>query len=126
RKASLKGEGENGRWMSPLNSLIIPKLGGEAIEELDQHRLREVLEPVWHSKAETARKALNRMNLTLVHAAALGLSVDLQATMKARALLGKQRHEEKHIPSLPYSEAPGFYRWLLTQDGVPAKALRLL
>ena len=81
RKAELKGDGEAGRWMSPLAVHILPKLGTQPIEELDQHLLKEVLEPIWHEKPDTAGKALNRVGLALKHAAALGLDVDLQATM---------------------------------------------
>ena len=93
---------------------------------MDQHLLRRVLEPIWHTKADTARKAANRINLTLKHAAALGLDVDLQAVMKARALLGKQRHEVQHIPSIPYVKAPKFYQWLATNELTSALALRFL
>lgn len=70
--------------------------------------IKRILDPIWHEKAETATKCLNRLSLTLKHAAALGLEVDLQATMKARALLGKQRHEVTHIPAMPYAEVPAF------------------
>jgi integrase len=126
RKAELKGDGEAGRWMSPLTVHVIPKIGNYPIEEVDQHVLRDLLAPLWHTKTEAAAKALNRMGLTLKHAAALGLDVDLQATMKTRALLGKQRHTLEHIPSLPYDEAPEFYKWLLATDGVSALALRFL
>jgi len=126
RKAQLKGDGEAGRWMSPLNVHVIPKIGTLAIEKLDQHELKTLLDPIWHDKPESAVKSLNRLNLTLQHAAALGIDVDLQACMKARALLGKQRHEEKHIPSLPYADAPEFYKWLVGQESVPARALRFL
>lgn len=126
RKAELKRDGDAGRWLSPLNVHVIPKLGKRAIEDIDQHILKEILEPIWHEKPEAAAKALNRMSLTLKHAAALGLNVDLQATMKARALLGKQRHTVEHIPSLPYPEAPAFYKWLSTVEGVSALALRFL
>lgn len=66
------------------------------------------------------------MNLTLKHAAALGLDVDMQAVLKARALLGKQRHEVRHIPSIPYMEAPAFYQWLTTRDFTSSLALRFL
>ena len=66
------------------------------------------------------------MNLTLKHAAALGLDVDLQATMKARALLGKQRHETQHVPSLPYADAPGFYAMLRSKSQMSCLALRFL
>ncbi len=126
RQAELKNDGQAGRWLSPLSVHVIPKIGTMAVEDVDQHVLKKTLEPIWHEKADTARKAMNRMNLTLKHAAALGLDVDLQAVMKAQALLGKRRHETKHIPSLPYQEAPKFYRWLTQQNFSSAFALRFL
>lgn len=126
RKAELKKDGDAGRWMSPLSVHVIPRIGSYPVEQIDQHVLKELLGPLWHTKPEAASKALSRLNLTLKHAAALGLDVDLQATMKTRALLGKQRHVVEHIPSLPYQEAPAFYRWLSGIEGVSALALRFL
>ena len=73
RQAELKGDGKAGRWMSPLAKHIIPKIGKHPVEEVDQHILKQTLEPIWHTKADTARKALNRINLSLKHAAACGL-----------------------------------------------------
>ncbi|MDB5615056.1 MAG: phage integrase-like protein contains catalytic core domain, partial [Devosia sp.] len=92
RKAELKGDGIAGRWFSPLELHILPKLGETPVSDLEQTAIRDALAPIWHAKAETARKALNRLSICMHHAAALGLDVDLQATEKARALLGKQRH----------------------------------
>ncbi len=126
RQADLKGDGMAGRWMSPLSVHIIPKIGNRAIEDLDQHMLKSVLEPIWHTKPDTARKAMNRINLTIQHAAALGLEVDMQATLKAKALLGKRRHERKHIPSMPYQDAPAFYRMLGCRGTGCCPALRFL
>lgn len=126
RKAELKDDGAAGRWMSPLKTHIIPKIGKLPIEDVDQHALKRVLDPIWHEKTEAAAKALQRMNLTLKHAAALGLDVDLQATMKARALLGKQRHRVTHIPSMRYQDTPELYQWLTKQRGAAALALRFL
>jgi integrase len=126
KKAELKRDGDAGRWMSPLNVHVISKLGAVPIEDVDQHQLLDVLRPIWHDKSDSARKALNRLNMTLKHAAALGLNVDLQAPMKARALLGKQRHTAEHIPSLPYADAPAFYASLVGSEGIAALALRFL
>lgn len=126
RKAELKGDGEAGRWMSPLKVHVIPKIGSKAIEDIDQHLLKDLLSPIWHVKPQAASKALNRVNLTLKHAAALGLDVDLQAPMKTRALLGKQRHTVKHIPAMPYSEVPAFYMYLQAETGITALALQFL
>lgn len=125
RKAELKGDGKAGRWLSPLENHVIPKLGKLPVADIDQVDIRDCLAPIWHTKAETARKALNRLHLCLKHAAALGLQVDLQAPDKARALLGKSRHRAKNIPALAWQETPAFY--LSLSDGtVTHLALRLL
>ena len=88
RKAELKGDGKAGRWFSPLELHILPKLGKMPVSEIDQRDIRDALAPIWHEKSETARKAMNRLGICIKHAAALGLDVDIQATEKAKALLG--------------------------------------
>lgn len=125
RKAELKGDGKAGRWFSPLELHILPKLGGIPVSELDQRDIRDTLAPIWHDKADTARKAMNRLSICLRHAAALGLDVDLQATDKARALLGKSRHTVTNIPALNWREVPAFYQ-SLSAGTVTELALRLL
>ena len=125
RKAELKGDGTAGRWFSPLQIHVLPKLGGVPVDELDQRDIRDTLAPIWHTKAETARKALNRLAIVLRHGAAMGLDVDLQATEKAKALLGKSRHEAKHIPALPWQDVPTFYA-SLSEPTPTHLALRLL
>jgi integrase len=125
RKAELKGDGKAGRWFSPLELHILPKLGKTPVAEIDQTSIRDVMSPIWHTKAETARKALNRLAIVMRHAAALGLEVDLQATDKARALLGQQRHKAGNIPALPWAEVPAFYV-SLAEPTITHLALRLL
>ena len=88
RNAELKGDGVAGRWFSPLELHILSKLGRMPVGEIDRTDIRDAVAPIWHTKAETARKALNRLSICMEHAAALGLEVDLQACDKAKALLG--------------------------------------
>lgn len=125
RKAELKDDGKAGRWFSPLELHVLPKLGGVPVSEIDQIDIRDTMAPIWQAKADTARKAMNRLGLCMKHAAALGLDVDLQATDKAKALLGKQRHQPKHIPALSWNEVPAFYG-SLTDGSITHLALRLL
>jgi integrase len=125
RKAELKGDGKAGRWFTPLQLHVLPRLGKVPVAELDQRDIRDTLAPIWHSKADTARKAINRLSICLRHAAALGLDVDLQATDKARALLGKQRHTPQNIPALHWQDVPTFYQ-SLSEGTVTELALRLL
>lgn len=125
RKAELKGDGTAGRWFSPLEIHVLPKLGDKPVAEIDQIDIRDMLAPIWHSKADTARKAVNRLAICIRHAAALGLDVDLMAVEKAKALLGQQRHKAKHIPALPWREVPAFYQ-SLDDSTLSNLALRLL
>lgn len=124
RKAELKGDGEAGRWLSPLTHHVLPKLGKTPVTDIDQRDIRDCLKPIWHDKADTARKALNRLAIVLRHAAALGLDVDLQATEKAKALLGKSRHVVGHIPAMPWAAVPAYYA-SLTEPTVVNLALKL-
>jgi integrase len=124
RKADLKDDGKAGRWFTPLKLHVLPKLGRMPIAEIDQRDIRDTLAPIWHEKADTARKAMNRLNICFRHAAALGLDIDLQAPAKARELLGSQRHTVTHIPAMPWQEVPAFYQSL--GGSVTELALRLL
>ena len=125
RKAELKEDGKAGRWFSPLELHVLPKLGKIPVEEIDQQDIKTALAPIWHTKAETARKAINRLAIVMRHAAAMGLDVDIQATDKAKALLGKSRHVVSHIPSLSWKEVPAFYE-SLSDGSITHLALRLL
>ncbi|WP_345117766.1 site-specific integrase, partial [Bartonella jaculi] len=126
RKAELKNDGKDGRWFLPLRLHILPKLGCLPVSEITQTEIRNTLAPIWHTKAGTAEKALNRLNLCLKHAAALGLDVDLQATEKARALLGKQRYKKQNIPAMDWRDVPAFYKILCQKTTLTQLALRLL
>lgn len=125
RKAELKDDGKAGRWLSPLQLHVLPKLGKVPVTDIDQRDLRDCLTPIWHAKAETARKALNRVAIVLRHAAALGIDVDLQVPEKAKALLGKTRHVPKHIPAIAWRDVPDFYS-TLSEPSPTHLALRLL
>lgn len=125
RKTELKNEGKSARWFSPLELHVLPKLGRIPIEEIDQQDIKTALAPIWHSKGETARKALGRLGIVFQHAAAMGLDVDIQATAKAKALLGKSKQVSRHIPALPWVDVPEFYG-SLTDGTITHLALKLL
>lgn len=112
RKADLKSDASVARWDGPVRLHVLPKLGTIPITELTQHDLKRALAPIWHTKVDTAAKALSRAGMAIEHAAAMGLDVDMQIVAKARALLGKQHHEAKHIPAMPFAEVPAYYSTL--------------
>ena len=111
--------------VSPLELHVLPKLGETPIEEIDQRDIRDVLLPIWHEKADTARKAMNRLGSCCGMAPRSGLAVDLQAVDKAKALLGKSRHQPEHTPAMAWHEVPAFYA-SLAEPTITNLALRLL
>lgn len=46
RKASLKADGTAGRWFSPLELHVLPKLGKTPVADLDQLAIRDCLAPI--------------------------------------------------------------------------------
>ncbi|SDL57733.1 tyrosine-type recombinase/integrase [Aliiruegeria lutimaris] len=109
-KGDLKGNGEAGRWLSPVNTHILPKLGGMDITKLTATQVRDALSPVWRSKTSASEKALQRLGIVMRHAAAaFPGEMDLQVVQNARILLGSQGHKVTNIPAMPWADLPAFY-----------------
>ena len=94
------GEGKAGRWFSTIELHVLPKLGKMPIEEIDQLDVQKVLAPIWHTKADTARKAANRLKIILKHAKAMRIDVNLMAVDEAKVLLGKSKQKRAKKPSV--------------------------
>jgi hypothetical protein len=52
RKAELKGDGIVGRWFSPLELHVLPKLGKIPVADIDQKDIRDTLAPIWHLRTQ--------------------------------------------------------------------------
>lgn len=111
-KGGLRGEGERGRWLSPLNKHVLPKLGKRRGSTLHQSDIKDVLAPIWNKKAPTAEKAIQRMGIVLEAAKLSGFPVDPFVVKAARHMLGPQKHITKHIASTPWQEIPALYERL--------------
>jgi len=50
RKAELKGDGKAGRWFTPLQLHVLPKIGRVPVEDIDQQDIKDTLAPTrqWH------------------------------------------------------------------------------
>ncbi|WP_367648313.1 tyrosine-type recombinase/integrase [Ruegeria arenilitoris] len=124
-KPNLKDGGNAGRWMSPVRVHILPKLGHRDITTLTSVEVRDVLEPIWRTKTSAAAKAMDRLGITMRHAAAkFPGEVDATVVPNARILLGSQGHKVQHIPAMPWKDVPAFYKSLGTNTA--ELALRLL
>lgn len=58
-----KGDGVAVRWFTPLRLHVLPKLGRVPIDEINQKDVGNILAPIWHTKADTVRKAMYRASI---------------------------------------------------------------
>ena len=138
RKPGLRGDGNAGRWFSPLKIHVIPSIGQISIDEVTQQDILRALGAIWNAKPETAKKALNRIGIVMAYGAAMELHPKMDAVKLAKALLGDQFHVAVNIPSMPWQDVPAFYAKiralkpeylalrLLILTGARSKAIRCL
>lgn len=100
------------------------------IREITKHDVVKVLEPLWLSKHETARRVLGRVNRIMAHAIAHDIHPGPNPAdpLVQKELLGEVPEDVKavkHYKALDYAEMPNFFEQLQTWNGLAAKALTL-
>ena len=73
-KAGLRGDGARGRWLSPLEQHVFPKLGKRRMSSIYQTDIVDALHPIWHTKHPTATKAIQRLGVVFTKAKLARLS----------------------------------------------------
>jgi integrase len=116
------------QWESTLKTYAAPTLGALPVQTVDVDLVTRVLEPIWHSKPETAARLRGRIEAILDWATVRGQRIgdnparwrgNLQKLLPARS---KVKPVEHH-PALAFPELPVFMASLRGQEGVAARAL---
>jgi integrase len=105
-------------------------LKDKPVNAITTEHVLAVLAPIWHEKAETARRVRNRIERVLDAAKAKGLrSGDNPAALKGNLahLLGKQQKRgDVHHAALDYGAVPAFVAKLRERGGTRALALEFI
>lgn len=109
RKASLRGDGTRGRWLSPITLYVFPAFGKKHLSEIHQDDIYKALKSIWRSKYPTAEKALQRTRIILRSGKKMGYSVDPEMVDGAQEMLGIVDHKVTHVPSTPWRNIPVLY-----------------
>lgn len=112
RKATLRGDGERGRWRSPLDLYIVPAFGKKPGSQITQRDVVDALKPIWKSKPPTAEKAIQRTRIVLRSAKRMGFPTDPDIIENAKEILGAVHHEVQHMASVPWQDIPALYESL--------------
>jgi len=123
RKATLRGDGTRGRWRSPLDTHIIPKIGRKPISKITIRQMQDALAPIWHRSPSVAEKAYQRSRLVFSKAKLMGYDCDPFIVDAAKEVLGAVDYTPTPIPATKWQDIPALYLRLRTRGDV-AQCLR--
>lgn len=124
RRDTLRGGGERGKWLSPLTTNVVPRMGRVRASEITRHVLADALRPIWRTKTPTAEKSLRRIRLILREGNFMGYQCDPIEADAAARILGDVHHVAQPIPSTRWQDVPDLYARL--GDGPLADCLRFI
>jgi integrase len=125
RRASLKGDGVAGRWWSPIDTHVTPKIGGRGLADLTVDDIVDAFGELWREKNPTCVKVFTHLEGTLLHASAKDTRVDIALITKAKKVLGPAatRGKKKHHRALSYKDVAAMYQEI-PNDTVHGQAFR--
>lgn len=119
------------QWTATLKTYARPCIGQTPVDEVTVHQILEVLQPIWSTKTETAKRVQGRMENVLDFAAARQWrGTDNPARWRGHLdkLLPKPTKVKtaRRQPALPYTAMAEFMKDLRRLSSVSAKALEFL
>ncbi|PZX19837.1 phage integrase family protein [Palleronia aestuarii] len=119
----LRDGGGRGRWTSPLDTHVLPRLGRRPISIIAASDLVDVLRPIWTNKPSVATKAINRLRIIFREMRAEGALCDPATADTAKDMLGPLIYVAKPTPATPWQEIPALFR-ALSEPNVSDDCLR--
>ena len=103
KQAAWRSDKHRRDWISALERYAFPRIGGMPVSEITSADVLEVLTPIWHKKASTARCVHQRIGSVLEWAVAMEFRTDNPCSW-LRSVLGPQNHVVEHMRALPHRE----------------------
>lgn len=117
-------------WRSTLNTYASPAIGKLDVSLIELSHIVQVLQPIWTTKTETAKRLRGRIESVLAWATVNGYRAgDNPARWRKNldVVLAKPSKIAKttHLRALPFKDMPGFMQRLSDHQGQGAKALKM-
>ena len=97
------GGGTLKRWEYNLSRFVYPRIGMKRVGMVTSSDLVACLEPLWHTKPETARQVLSHIRAVMQWADGKGYRSD-DPTRVVSVALGPIRNVVRHMPAVQYSQ----------------------
>ncbi len=127
-EASWKNSRHRQQWANTLTAYAYPKIGALAVSAIELPHVLEILEPIWNTKTETAKRLRGRIEVVLDWAAARGYRQGLNPA-RWRGHLDKllarpsKIAKPEHHDALPIDDVGAFMVKLRQAEGMGARAL---
>ena len=109
-------------WLSSLKRVAFPRIGKVPVSEVTSADVLEILTPIWHRKAETARRVRLRLRAVLEWAVAMEYRLDNPCD-RIGPVLGIQQHVAQHMRALPHREVAAAIRTVRGSTALEAAKL---
>jgi len=111
------------QWVMTMKTYALPHIGQRPVADVRPSEIIDMLNPIWHTKEETARRVLQRVNAVFMSAITRELREKANPCTGVARELGKRRRSQVHLAALPYAEVPSFLRSLRKRQGPLASRL---
>ena len=111
------------QWVSTMTTYVLPHVGHRAIGDIKPGEIMDLLKPIWHTKEETARRVLQRIDSVFVSAITRELRDKASPCTGVARELGNRRNNQVHHAALPYAEVASFIGKLRQRAGALASRL---
>lgn len=132
KKAGWRNEKHAAQWTATLDAYAHPVCGHLDVAQITTEHIRQILDPIWTSKTETASRVRGRVEAVLDYATAHGYRTGdnpaawrghLDKIYPAQSTI---QGNGGHYAALPWGQVPAFFAELRTQDGLAARALEII
>jgi hypothetical protein len=111
------------QWSATLATYASPVIGHLPVSAIDTPKVLAILEPIWRTKHETARRVRSRIENILDWAKTKGFREGENPALLKSLFKKSKAKKKRHHPALAYEALPAFMAKLAEKDYVSARAL---
>lgn len=116
----------NASWIASFDNHVFPLIGAKRVDAVDSKAVLAVMEPIWTTLPDTARKILQRIGAVLDYAHIKGMIPQQISLRSVRKGLPRQTRQVIHRQAMPYKDVPAFMTKLMAlPPSVGRDALKL-
>ncbi len=124
KQAGWRSTAHGHEWIASLRRFAFRRIGKMPVSAVTSADILKILTPIWHVKAETARRVHHRIRAVLEWAMAMEFRLDNPCD-RIVPVLGPQRGVVQHMQALPHRDVPAVIETVRASNARPVVKLAL-